>query len=204
MGVFDEILGDWVQIVDDSNDKTIEDYSYDTGVIEGTTENHCVKCVAVNRCCFRNSIDKKPKRFFLPDSKLLDYILNGIPLGLYHFRCHCTELPITLPDLDDIQLIIPQGKIDWLFLDKSQWIEAMGYKCDIFFVEMLKDKIKQAYFYGNYELQEHTKFGIKVNLLIDIQGVNEKFGKNYKIKSSFMVFPYMKLKCNTLIGGWQK
>ena len=47
-------------------------------------------------------------------------------------------------------------------------------------------------------------YGNKINLLIDIQVVNEKFGKNYKIKSSFMVFLYMKLKCNTLIGGWQK
>ena len=26
---------------------------YDTGVIEETTKNHCVKCVAVNKCCFK-------------------------------------------------------------------------------------------------------------------------------------------------------
>ena len=33
-------------------------------------------------------------------------------------------------------------------------------------------------------------------------GVNEKIGKIYDLKSSFMVFPNGKLKCNTLLGGW--
>ena len=63
MSVFVNILGNWIQVVDNQNNITIEDYGYDTGVIEGTTKNHCVKCVAVNKCCFKNEENKKPKPF---------------------------------------------------------------------------------------------------------------------------------------------
>ena len=63
MSVFDNILGNWIQVVDNQNNITIEDYGYDTGVIEGTTKNHCVKCVAVNKCCFKNEENKKTKTF---------------------------------------------------------------------------------------------------------------------------------------------
>lgn len=61
MGIFDEILGNWIQVVDYKSDLTIEDYGYDTGIINGTTGNHCVKCVAANRCYFVNQENKKPQ-----------------------------------------------------------------------------------------------------------------------------------------------
>ena len=54
MNELDGVIGNWIQIIDDKNEITIEDYGYETGIIEGTTENHCVKCVAVNKCWFKN------------------------------------------------------------------------------------------------------------------------------------------------------
>ena len=63
---------------------------------------------------------------------------------------------------------------------------------------------KEAYAYGNYYIENITKYGCKINLKVDIQGVNEKSGKIYKIETNYMVFPNGKLKMNTPIGGWQK
>ena len=68
----------------------------------------------------------------------------------------------------------------------------------------IQQKTKEAYFYGNYIKQDLTKYGFKINLNIDIPGYNEKKGKIYKITSNYMIFPNLKLKMNTPIGGWQK
>ena len=57
---------------------------------------------------------------------------------------------------------------------------------------------------GNYAIVNHTKYGCKINLQVDIPGVNEKTGKVYKVTTNYMIFPNGKLKCNTLLGGWQK
>lgn len=65
-------------------------------------------------------------------------------------------------------------------------------------------KIKEAYFYGCYEIQDYTNYGVKIKLKLDIEGKGIKSGKIYSIKSSFMIFPNGKLKCNTLIGGWYR
>ncbi len=78
MNVFNDILGSWIQVVDDKSNYTIEDYGYDTGVIEGTTANHCVKCVTVNRCYFKNEENKKPKPFDITRIDILDSILDAI------------------------------------------------------------------------------------------------------------------------------
>lgn len=119
MGVFENIIGNWIQIKDDYSSLTIENYGYDTGVKDGTTGNHCVKCVAVNQCCFRNEKGKKPEKFNYMGINLIDTFVNKILPGLYHFRCHCVEVPAHIENIGDIQLIIPSGKKDWLFFDKS-------------------------------------------------------------------------------------
>ena len=204
MGIFDDLIGNWIQIIDDQNKKTIEDYGYDTGVIEGTTGNHCVKCVAVNKCWFKSEKGKKPERFIYTGIDIIDAISKGIFPGLYHFSCHCKEVPIEIKNMWDIQLIVPSGKNDWLFLDKSNWINTMGYEPNDDFLNILYDKIKQAYYYGNYEIQNHTNFGVRIKLKVGLEGRGIKTGKIYYLKSSFMVFPNGKLKCNTLIGGWYK
>ena len=146
MSAFDNILGNWIQVVDNQNNITIEDYGYDTGVIEGTTKNHCVKCVAVNKCCFKNEENKKPKPFDITGIDILDSIMNGIIPGLYHFRCHCKEVPVQINSINEIELIVPEGKIPYLFKSKSGWIKSMGYQEKEFseFVDMLLQKTKEA------------------------------------------------------------
>ena len=204
MSVFDNILGNWIQIVDDNNTITIESYRFDTGVIEGTTDNHCIKCVAANKCWFKNEDGKKPDKFNYSKINTVDAILKGLIPGLYHFKCHCKEEPINVFSDDNIQLIIPEGKIGWLFKDKSEWISSMGYELDDKFLNTLYQRIKQAYFYGNYFIQSHTNYGVKIKINFDLPGQGSKTGKVYKLTSSFTVFPNGKIKCNTLIGGWQK
>ena len=60
------------------------------------------------------------------------------------------------------------------------------------------------YFYGNYYIENHTNYGCKINLKVDMPGINEKSGKIYNLKTNYMIFPNGKLKMNTPIGGWQK
>ena len=206
MGIFDNILGNWIQVIDKGNKLTIADYGYDTGVIEGTTGNHCVKCVAVNQCCFKDEKNKKPEKFNLTGISILDSLLNGLSLELYHFKCHCSENPINFDNENEIELIIPDGKIDYLFSSKSGWINAMGYRQKDYnnFVEILLQKSKEAYFYGKYYIENISKYGCKINLQIDMPGANEKEGKVYGIESNYMIFPNGKLKMNTPIGGWQE
>ena len=204
MGIFDGLLGNWIQIIDDQNEITIENYGYDTGVIEGTTGNHCVKCVAVNKCWFKNEKEKKPERFNYTGIDIIDAMVKGLLPGLYHFRCHCKEVPIDMVSIDSIQLMVLEGKINWLIKDKADWIKSFGYREVNDFINTLLHKTKEAYFYGNYTIVNHTKYGCKINLQVDIPGVNEKTGKVYKVTTNFMIFPNGKLKCNTLLGGWQK
>lgn len=206
MGVFDKILGDWIQVVDDKCEITIDNYGYDTGIIKGTTGNHCAKCVSVNKCWFKNEKGKNPEKFELSGKVILDAIVNGLPFGLYHLKCHCKEEPVYLENVDKIQLIIPDGKINYLFKSKADWVNSMGYYENDYrkFVEILLETTKKAYFDGNYNIVNHTKYGCKINLNINIPGINDKSGKVYKIKTNYMIFPNGKLKMNTPIGGWQK
>lgn len=206
MSVFDGIIGNWIQIVDNKNDLTIENYGYDTGVIEGSTGKHCVKCVAVNYCCFKDEKGKKPEKFDITGIKIIDAIIKGLTFGLYHPKCHCVENPIFIDNVEEISLIVPPGKIDYLFRSKSEWVKAMGYyeKDYESFVQILLQKTKEAYFYGDFYIEDLSKYGCKINLKVTIPGNNEKKGKNYKIETNYMVFPNKKLKMNTPIGGWQK
>ena len=206
MDVFEKALGNWIQIIDGKSDITLDDYGYDTGVIEGTTGNHCVKCVVVNRCWFKNENGKKPETMHYSLENITQSLSKGLTPGLYHYRCHCKETPIFPNGIEDIQLILPTGKIAYLFASKSGWIDAMGYHKDQYmsFVEVLLQKTKEAYCYGKYVIQNITKYGCKINVLIDIPGVNEKQGKTYKVKTNYMVFPNGRIKMNTPIGGWQE
>ena len=206
MNVFDKLLGDWIRIIDYQNIVTIEDYGYNTGIVEGTTANHCVKCVAVNGCWFKNEVGKKPERFDLTGINLIDCLIKGLIPGLYHFRCHCQETPIVPYGIAEIRLIVPNGKISYLLKSKSDWLHAMGYHEGDYevFIQLLLEKTKEAYLFGNYYIEDITKYGCKINLMLDIPGVNEKSGRVYKIETNYMIFPDGKLKMNTPIGGWQK
>lgn len=115
-------------------------------------------------------------------------------------------MPSNINNIQEIQLIIPDGKLLYLFKSKGDWINAMGYHEDDYdlFVDILLQKTKEAYFYGNYYKVSLNKYGFKINLKLDIPGANEKKGKVYKIETNYMIFPNKKLKMNTPIGGWQK
>lgn len=203
MDVFDKIKNDWIQVVDDQNNITIENYGFNTGIIEGTTGNHCTKCVAVNGCWFKNETDKKPAPLTLSRIEILNNIFKGIMPGLYHPYCHCMEEPILTPTPDMIKLVIPNGKDDWLFLDKMNWLISMGYANETKenIIALLNNLSKQAYAKGNYKLREHNKHGFKITLYLDFPGKNEKLGKIYKLEAGWTIFPNGKIKCNTYIGG---
>lgn len=205
MSILKNVLENWIQIVDYENKTTIDDYGYDTGVIEGTTGNHCIKCVAVNQCYFKDEKSKKPEIFDITGIKVLDILINGLTPGLYHPFCHCVETPTYIEQIDEICLIVPPSKIEYLFRKKLEWVKAMGYYENDrdMFVKMLLQKTKEAYFYGNYYIEGLSKYGCKINLKLTIPGYNNKKGKDYKIETNYMVFPNKKLKMNTPIGGWQ-
>ncbi len=206
MSVFDFIntkLGKWIQARDIVNGTTIEDFDYAKGVHGSITSDHCEKCVSANECWFKDEEGKNPELLSLTGIELLDSIINKVTPGLYHFFCHCHEFAILTPTVEDIKLIIPQGKIDWLKKDKSDWITSFGYEKINDFLDVLYDLIKKAYCAGNYEIINHDKHGVKINLFISIPGKGLKENKTYNIKSAFMIFPNGKLKCNTLLGGRQ-
>lgn len=84
-------INDWIQVIDEKSPLTIEDFSYTTGVNLGSVE-HCDKCVAVNRCYFKNQKGKKPEKFEYTRFAIINSVLNAVKLGLYHFWCHCSEI----------------------------------------------------------------------------------------------------------------
>ena len=187
---------------------TIENYGYDTGIIEGTTGNHCVKCIAVNYCCFKDEQGKKPDKFNMEPVKLIDIILKGFTMGLYHPNCHCVERPIDTPSIEDIKLIIPEGKIWWLFEDKFDLVNAWGYNIEDknLLMKEIEQAVKKSYISGNYNIRSITKYGVNATLFLEIRGINKKSGRIYRRVSSFMIYPNGKLKNNTLIGDiwWWK
>lgn len=182
---------------------TIEDFPYSDGVDEDLTNPHCWKCVTVNKCWFKNEENKKPQKF---DYKLFTHSeLMKIFRGLYHPNCHCEEFAINVPKEKDIKPIIDKYKINYFFKDKSGLFYSMGYedRDKNEFIEILKKLIVDAYRQGNYYEEKHTKAGYQINLNITVQGKNEKSKNEYEIKSAFIIFPKGKLRCVTLIGGWQ-
>lgn len=206
MSIFKNVIQNWIQIADNQNSLTIENYGYDTGVLKGTTGTHCVKCVAVNYCYFKDEKGKKPEKFDFNNINIMNFLFNGLIPGLYHPKCHCLEKSSTIDGFNDIKLIIPPGKINYLFRNKLEWVNAMGYHDNDYenFVQILLRKTKEAYFYGNYYIENISKYGCKININVTIPGYNEKKGREYNIKTNYMVFPHKKLKMNTPMGGWQK
>ena len=64
--------------------------------------------------------------------------------------------------------------------------------------------MKEAYVLGNYKRKAHDKYGFRINIQVEMPGVNEKAGKIFKFNSGFTIFPNGKLKMNTPFGGWTK
>ena len=98
----ESLFADWIKIDDNKSQYTIEDFPYKEGVPD-KVENHCWKCVTVNQCLFANQVNKKPEEFNY-DSYSYKQISNDIR-GLYHPHCHCRKVEISVPSLDNIELI---------------------------------------------------------------------------------------------------
>lgn len=189
----------WIKVFDVLNDVVIKDFDYKNGIQGPITKKHCVKCIAVNQCWFANQKNKKPEAMEYTIEQVLNDSENRI--GLYHYNCHCKEIDIPAPKESDIELICPEGKINWLFKDKSDWIRAFGHDPNQKFLEYLKNKVIENYCLGQYAILEITNHGVAINVFVDIEGGGLKTNKVYKVKSGWMVFPDGKLKCNTFIGG---
>ncbi len=190
----------WIEVEDNLSRWTIEDFPYSTGVDENITYPHCWKCVTVNHCWFKNEENKKPARFDYSNTSFSQTPLSK--RGLYHPHCHCKESAINNPKIEDIEIIMPEGKIDWIYKDKYKLINSWGYneKDRRILTENIIYSSKIAYHSGNYQILRHTKSGINISLFIEIPGINEKLGHIYKRVSSYMIFPNGKLKNNTPIS----
>lgn len=153
MNMFDEIrekvsinLSDWVKINDPKSKWTIEDFPYDTGVDENLIRPHCWRCVTVNQCWFVDKEGKRPQEF-----DYSKYSFADIPLvkrGLYHPNCHDQKIKISTPKEKDITLVLPQGKIDYLFREKAHIYDAMGYHSNkemMYAYELTKKIIKDQF-----------------------------------------------------------
>ena len=196
-------FNDWIQICDPKSHWTIEDFPYKSGVDENLTNAHCWKCVTVNQCWFVDKANKRPEEF-----DYSEYSIAKIPLskrGLYHPNCHDQKIKIQTPKANQIEFVIPPGKIEWLFNNKSNWLKSMGYTHNYkkLILQNIYDASKTAYSQGNYTLKNHDRYGYKVTLNIDFPGGNNKKFQIYKLKSSYIIFPNGKIKNNTLIGGDQ-
>ena len=197
-----DVIGNWIQIVDDKNEITVADYDYSTGIIEGTTDNHCVPCVSFNRCWFKNEKGKKPDI----NALIMAGIIRQIDTNddtLFHKWCHCKEVPLPPLSTKDIDIIVPNGKFDYMFEAKSGWIKAMGYDPSDRnkFIDELKKKTKEGYINGDYTIQGYTKYGVKIRVVARIDGAHEDRKTDYKVIGSYMVFPNGKIKMNTPLGG---
>lgn len=171
------------------------------GVPEDGVDDHCWKCITVNRCWFKNEDNKKPEEFDYSKYSLIETPMEI--RGLYHPNCHCKKFALKTPKVEDIKFLMLQGKIDYFFKDKLNWYYSWGYKDEDReeFINLVKGLVAQSFVNGDYECEQHSQYGYKINIFITIPGKNEKVGHIYKTWSCYMIFPNGKLKLNTVIGG---
>jgi len=211
MSVFDDIIekvtasfSDWVKINDPKSKWTIEDFPYDTGVDENLTRPHCWRCVTVNQCWFVDKQDKRPQEFDYSKYSLVDIPL--VKRGLYHPNCHDQKIKITTPKESQVKFIVPPRKDEWMIKDKGHLLKQMGYKETEFIdaINIIKNLTAEEFVKGNYIFRAHDKTGFKIGFILNFPGKHEDYGKFYKLKTGWSIFPNGKLKCNTLIGGLKK
>lgn len=212
MSLFDDLkekilanLNSWIEIFDPKNFWTIESFAK-VNYNEQLIKPHCVTCVIVNHCWFKDEENKKPVEFDY--SKYPDISMEK--QGLYHPNCHDQKISIPTPIPTNIIIIDLERRMDYLFEDKKDWLNNMGYnkndKNEVF--QLLEKLSKEAYCQGNYKNnpppKEKKKYGFRIRLNLKFPGKGEKLGRVYNITSSYIVYPKGKLKNNTPIGGWVK
>ncbi len=110
-------------------------------------------------------------------------------------------MDIPAPTEKDIKLLCPEGKVGWLFRDKSDWIRRLGYEPNEKFVDYIKDLVVKNYCLGQYKINSISKYGVEIAVFIDIEGRGEESNRIFIAKSGWMVFSNGKLKCNTFLSG---
>ncbi len=199
-------FSDWIQVVDPRSNWTLDNVEKikDVGVNPDQVKPHCVKCVVVNQCWFKNEKDKKPESFSYDKYSTIDLSkMKGI-MGLYHPRCHCKEITIKPPTEYTLKVVVDDDKI---FVDafrrKFGIINSWGYTIDD--GEVLKknliESVTENYIIGNYKIFKYDEFGFQISLQVSVPGVRHKIGREYKFITGFMVYPNGKIENTTFFGG---
>lgn len=212
MSVFDSVyeklitnFSEWVEIYDDRNPWTIESFSK-INFNEQLIKPHCVDCTIINQCWFKNEEGKKPEEFNYLNAPLIPINKRG----LYHPNCHCETNSITKPNPNQIIIFDLERRMDYLFLDKKDWLLSMGYniedKQEVF--QLIESLSKESYCNGNYTNnpppKDKKKYGFRIRIKLQFPGKREKANRIFPITSSYIVYPNGQLKNNTPIGGWTK
>lgn len=212
MKVFDEILNSvlarfsgWIQVKDPKSPWTLDNAPIvkDVGVDPEVVKPHCVKCVVVNECWFKNEKGKKPEQFdYTTYSSDLLKKLNGTD-GLYHPHCHCQEIPIVEPTEESVRIVVLREKVDDMYRRKCGLITAWGYTVESkeIFKEKLVNSVMQKYLNGDYSIFKYDEFGFRITIIASVPGMNEKEGKIYRFQTGFMVYPNGRIENTTIFGG---
>ncbi len=206
--IFDKLLAsfsEWIQVQDPKSQWTMDNVPIikDIGVDAKAVKPHCVKCVVVNQCWFKNENGKKPERFDYTkySDKVLEK-LKGID-GLYHPHCHCKEIAIPNPTEKTLNVVVKDDKIYDFFDRKNGLATAWGYTIadKTLFKDSYTTSVQQQYLNGDYSIFKYDGFGFQITIIASVPGINEKQGKTYKFQTGFMVYPNGKIQNTTIFGG---
>lgn len=195
-------FSDWIQVVDPKSPWTLDNVEMTKdGINPEQVKPHCLKCVVVNQCWFKNEKNKKPEPFGYEKYSNVVLSEKGIQ-GLYHPNCHCKEMAIPTPTESKIQVECGDGKIDDMFSRKKGLATSWGYKdTDKFvFKKNLINSTLKSYLKGDYKIFKYDAFGFQISIFINFPGINEKEGNFYKRETGFMVYPNGKIQNDTAIG----
>lgn len=199
------LFSEWIEIDDIKNPWTIENFAK-VGFDEKLIKPHCLDCIIINKCWFKNEVSKKPEEF-----NYLNY--PEIPFdkrGLYHPNCHCKTKFIANPSPSQITIFDLERRMDYLFDKKAEWLSAMGYniqdKQEVF--HLIESLSKESYCNGDYTnnppSEDKKKYGFRIRIRLQFPGKRDKANRIFPITSSYIVYPNGKLKNNTPIGGKSK
>ena len=81
--------------------------------------------------------------------------------------------------MSDIELIIPEGKIGWLFNDKEGMVkDAMGHEPNDKFLEYFKQQVLKSYCEEKYYILGINEHGVAISIKVEIEGSGKKQEKH--------------------------